>query len=224
MDNYLANAFFNFVTQYNIKKELLLESLRLCRLELSSLIIIPSLKFVILKPEQYYFIEFCKFTFSFGCHFCTHISQTIPQFSCEKEAIYGLCEHHRGPAPPPPPPVDGGPQPPSGPPPQDDAGPPRPPPPPPIPPPPVVAGSPPLVAGGPPPVAGCLPLLAGGPLTVAGCPPLLARGPPPVAAGPLPLPPAAPGLHPVGDDAALERHKQIVIWQPRQLNRQIVVL
>ena len=72
-----------------------------------------------------------------------------------------------------------------------------------------MAGGPPLVAGGPaPPVAGGPPMMAGGPPPVAGVPP-------PVAGGPPPLPPA-------DNLASLQRQRQMVIWQLRQINREIV--
>uniref|UniRef100_A0A1X7UNC4 Uncharacterized protein n=1 Tax=Amphimedon queenslandica TaxID=400682 RepID=A0A1X7UNC4_AMPQE len=102
-------------------------------------------------------------------------------------------EHHG--VPPPPPPVVGGP----------------PPPPPPIPRLPPVAGSPPPVDGGPPPLAGDLPPVAGGPPLLGG--------------GVLPHPPAAPALHTAGaplDVAALQRQRQLIIWQLRQVNREII--
>uniref|UniRef100_A0A1X7UDB4 Uncharacterized protein n=1 Tax=Amphimedon queenslandica TaxID=400682 RepID=A0A1X7UDB4_AMPQE len=72
---------------------------------------------------------------------------------------------------------------------------------------------PPPVDGGPPPVAGGLPPVAGGPPLMAG--------------GPLPLCSAAPTLHPAGaggplDVAALQRQRQLIIWQLHQINREII--
>uniref|UniRef100_A0A1X7UYM9 Uncharacterized protein n=1 Tax=Amphimedon queenslandica TaxID=400682 RepID=A0A1X7UYM9_AMPQE len=132
------------------------------------------------------------------------------------------------PRPPPvagsPPPVDGGPPPLAGGLPPVAGG-----------PPPVagglppVAGGPPPVDGGPPPLGGGLPLLAGGPPPLTGRPPPVAGGPPLLAGGPLPHPLAAPALHPAGaggplDVAALQRQRQLIIWQLRQINRDIVRL
>uniref|UniRef100_A0A1X7UJ11 PiggyBac transposable element-derived protein domain-containing protein n=1 Tax=Amphimedon queenslandica TaxID=400682 RepID=A0A1X7UJ11_AMPQE len=127
-----------------------------------------------------------------------------------KKFLMDYDEHHGVPPhPPPPPPVVLGPPPlpPAGgppPPPPDDAG--IPPQPPPIPPPPPVAGGPPLLAGGLPPEAG---------------------GPPSVDGGPLPLNPAAPALHAARrplDVTALQRQRQFIIWQLRQIHREILRL
>uniref|UniRef100_A0A1X7VH22 Uncharacterized protein n=1 Tax=Amphimedon queenslandica TaxID=400682 RepID=A0A1X7VH22_AMPQE len=52
-------------------------------------------------------------------------------------------------------------------------------------------------------------------------PPLMAGGLPPVDGGPLPLHPAAPAHHPAGGPlnvSALQRQRQLIIWQLRQIN------
>uniref|UniRef100_A0A1X7TYA4 Uncharacterized protein n=1 Tax=Amphimedon queenslandica TaxID=400682 RepID=A0A1X7TYA4_AMPQE len=90
--------------------------------------------------------------------------------------------------------------------------------------PPPLAGGPPSVAGGPPLVAGGLPPVAGGPPPLAGGPPPVIGGPPLLGGGPLPHPPAAPALHTAGaplDVAALQRQRQLIIWQLCQVNREI---
>uniref|UniRef100_A0A1X7U204 Uncharacterized protein n=1 Tax=Amphimedon queenslandica TaxID=400682 RepID=A0A1X7U204_AMPQE len=70
------------------------------------------------------------------------------------------------------------------------------------------------------------PPLAGGP------PPAVISAPPPVAGGPplpggLPLPLDAKALHPAGagplNIAALQRQRQLIIWQLRLVNKQILL-